>query len=127
MKTALIFRVLFLAVSLLFGTAIVRAEDLGAVKARMNQRLESITALKARGHAGETNRGYLEARGSVSGEEQKLISDENSDRRVVYAAIAAKTSADPEQVGRARAQKLAAEAKRGEWVQGPDGNWAQKG
>jgi len=127
MKPALLFRVFLLAAALaLGGGAVARAEDLGAVKARMDQRLESVASLKGRGRAGENNRGFLEARASLSGEEQQLVSDENSDRRAVYADIAHRTGADPEQVGRARAQKLAAEAKRGEWVQGPDGNWSQK-
>jgi uncharacterized protein YdbL (DUF1318 family) len=127
MKTAHLFRVFFLTLALVFGAGIVHAEDLGAVKARMNQRLGSLAALKASGKAGEDNRGYVAARAAVSGEEQRLISDENADRRTVYTEIARKNNADPEQVGRARAQKLAAEARRGEWIQGPDGSWAQKG
>jgi uncharacterized protein len=127
MKSASLFRVLFLFATLALGTVVVRAQDLGAVKARMEQRLGSVNALKDRGVAGENNRGFLEARGAATGPDQQVISDENSDRRTVYAALAQQTGATPDAVGRQRAQQLAGLAKRGHWIQDPSGAWQQKG
>jgi uncharacterized protein len=126
MNPAHLLRLLFVIASLVLGAAVVHAEDLGAVKARMEQRVGSIDALKDRGAVGENNRGLLEARGNLAGPEQSLVSDENADRRTVYAAIATQTKTSADEVGKARAQKIASNSKHGVWVQGADGNWAQK-
>lgn len=122
-----------LVVRLLFALAVVSAaplasaaENLGAVKARIEQRLGSINALKDKGVAGESNRGYLEARGAAAAAEQQLISQENADRRVVYADIAAKTGATADAVGRQRASQLAGLARPGHWVQDAAGTWKKK-
>jgi uncharacterized protein len=125
MKSATLFRILFLFGTLALGPVAMRAQDPG-IRARMEQRLGALDAIKDRGAAGENNRGFLEVRGAASGEDQKLISDENSDRRAVYAAIAAKTGATPDTVGRQRAQQLAGLAKRGHWIQDANGEWRQK-
>jgi uncharacterized protein len=127
MKSVTFLRVFFLFATLALGTVVVRAQDLGAIKARMEQRLGSVNALKDRGVAGENNRGYLEVRGNAAGEDQQVISDENSDRRAVYTALAQQTGATPDVVGRQRAQQLAGLAKRGHWIQDANGEWRQKG
>lgn len=126
MKPSLWLRLLFLVALAGLGSAAVRAADLGAVKARMEQRQGAVDDLRDRQLAGENNRGYLEARGNASSADQKVISDENSDRREVYAALAAQTKTDPETVGRQRAQQLALRSKRGVWVQASNGEWSQK-
>ncbi len=128
MKSLLVLRLLFVTAVLAFGTAAVRAQDLNAVKGRMEQRLGSVNALKDRGIAGENNRGFLEVRGAATGADQQVISDENADRRAVYAALAAQTGANADAVGRQRAQQIAATvAKRGHWIQESNGEWRQKG
>ena len=126
MKTVILFRLLFLLLASAIGTAVARAEDLGAVRARIEQRIGAIDALKGRKVVGENNRGYLEARGSVLPADERVISDENADRREVYKAIAAQEKVAIEQVGRLRAQKIALNSTRGVWLQGPDGVWYQK-
>jgi uncharacterized protein YdbL (DUF1318 family) len=126
MKPAFLFRLVFLGVALLLGAAVAQAEDLGALKARMEQRQGSVDALKDRKLVGENNRGYLEPRASLTPSDEKIMSDENEDRRQVYGAIAAKTGASADEVGRARAQKIAISSKRGVWVQSPDGSWSEK-
>ena len=128
MKSLPLFRLLFLCVALALGGAVVvHAQDLNTVKARMEQRLGAVNGLKDRGVAGENNRGYLEARGSASGGDQQVISDENSDRRTVYAALAQQTGASADAVGRQRAAQIASIARRGQWIQDSSGNWRQKG
>lgn len=127
MKSAHLFRVTLLFVAMLFGSVAVRAaEELGAVKARMEQRIGPLNALKASGVVGENNQGFLEPRGNASGADQKTIADENADRRTVYAAIAAQTGASPDAVGKHRAQQIASIALTGHWIQEPNGTWRQK-
>ena len=126
MKFSLFSRVALLAAAMVFGSVVVRAEDLGAVKARMEQRIAPLNALKDRGVAGENNQGFLEARGNASPSDHQLIGQENADRRTVYAAIAAQTGATPDAVGRHRAQQIAAIARPGHWLQDPSGTWRQK-
>jgi len=127
MKITSLFRIVLLVAVATFGATAVRAQDLGAVKARIEQRLSAVDALKDRQVAGETNRGFLEARGSATADDQKVIADENGDRRTVYAALAAQTGATPDVVGRQRAQQLASLAKPGVWIQDGSGAWKQKG
>jgi uncharacterized protein YdbL (DUF1318 family) len=126
MKSLTLLRLIVLLALAVFGTGVGRAEDLGAVKARMEQRLGSLSSMKDRGAAGETNRGFLEARSGATAADQQLISSENADRRTVYADIAAKTGANVDAVGRARAQQIASIARKGHWLQDASGAWRQK-
>lgn len=121
-----LFRLLFLLVAAGLGAAVVRAEDLNAVKARMEQRQSAVDGLKERHLVGENNRGYLESRANLSEGDQKIVSDENADRRTAYAALAAKSGASTESVGRQRAQYFALNSRRGVWIQDPSGEWRQK-
>lgn len=126
MKSFPLFRHLLLIAVLAAGAAAVRAEDVGAVKARMSHRLDAVVSVKDRGVAGENNRGFLELRGTASGPDQQTVSEENADRRTVYGEIATKTGASADSVGRQRAQQLHSIAKRGHWIQDQNGNWTQK-
>src|SRR5262245_47018719 len=117
MKSALVFRLALLCATLAFGSvAVGAAEDLNAVKARMEQRVGSLNATKDRGAAGENNRGFLEARGNASAADRGVINAENADRRTVYAAIASQTGSNADTVGRQRAQQLASLAQSGHWI-----------
>ncbi len=122
-----LFRICFLIAAAGFGAASVQAQDLGAVRARMEQRQGSIDALRDRHAVGENNRGFVDPRGPINPDEQRMISDENSDRRAVYVALAEQTRTDPDTVGRKRAQQIAERSKRGVWIQTPTGEWIQKG
>ena len=126
MKAFTLFRIVAVAASLGLSSAVVAGEDPGAVRARMEQRQGSVDGLKDRGVAGENNRGFLEPRGAAGGEDQRIISEENSDRRSAYAFIASQTGSDPDSVGRRRAQQIAMASKRGVWIQDPSGEWRQK-
>ena len=102
------------------------AQNLGAVKQRMAQRLPAVDALKDRGAVGENNRGFLEARAALSGGENGTVSAENSDRAEVYGALAQQTGSTADQVGRARAKKIAETSRPGVWLQDEGGNWHKK-
>lgn len=114
------------ALALAGGTVTAHAQDMNAVRQRMEQRLSSLDALKDKGLVGENNRGYLEARGALSAADSSAVAAENADRGIVYAAIARQTGSNSDQVGRARAQKLAEMSKAGVWVQRATGEWARK-
>ncbi len=103
-----------------------RAEGPEQVKARMLARQPAITALLAQAKAGEDNQGYLAARGKLAEAEQKLVKDENSDRRLVYEEIANRTKAPVRQVGARRAEAIARQARPGTWLQNAAGEWQQK-
>ena len=102
------------------------AADLGAVKQRMAQRLSAVDALRDRGAVGENNRGFLEARGALSGAESQTVADENSDRSAVYAALAQQTGSSADLVCRARAKQIAQGSKPGVWLQRESGDWYKK-
>lgn len=126
MKTYLV-RLLVVAIFSVvsFATVVAHAEDLGAVKSRMSQRLAKIDQLKEAGAIGENNRGLIELRGgdAAAGD---VVAAENRDRQAVYAEIAKQAGASAEQVGRKRAQQIAAGSAPGVWVQKEDGTWYKK-
>ena len=121
MKT-LFFRLLFVS-ALLFGTTVVRADDLGTVRARMEKRVPQIDTLKTSGVLGEDNRGFLAVR---SGNDGGVAAAENVDRAAVYAALAQKTGATADAVGKARARQIAAGSAKGVWLQRENGEWYKK-
>ncbi|MDN3510523.1 MAG: YdbL family protein [Candidatus Jettenia sp.] len=112
---------LFIFATFIF-TSKTYAED---IKARMQSRLPLIKELKTKGIVGENNKGYLEFVGNVR-KEENVVNDENSDRREIYAAIAAQQGADVEVVGKRRAEQIAGKASSGEWLQDANGKWYKK-
>lgn len=119
------FRFLLAAGLLALVAVPVRAEDLGAVRARMEQRLSKLDALKTSGAIGENNRGLVEVRGA-DGQAATICSEENRDRETVYADIARRNQTTAEQVGRLRAKKIAESSAPGVWLQKEDGSWYRK-
>lgn len=104
----------------------VQAQDLGAVRQRMEARLAQVDAAKEKGLVGETNRGLLEVRGAAGEGVGKLVEAENADRQAAYAAIARNTQTSPEAVATARARQIATGSKPGVWLQREDGGWYRK-
>jgi hypothetical protein len=104
---------------------VTRAEDLGAVKARMAQRLSKLDQFKGQGAIGENNRGLVELR-DASPAAGDVVAGENRDREIVYAAIAQQTGTAAETVGRARAKQIAAGSAAGVWLQRDNGEWYKK-
>ena len=114
------------AALVILGVTLARGDDLEQVKARMLARRPAMIALLAQQKAGENNQGYLAARGDMSADEQKLLADENAERRQVYEEIASRTKAPVKQVGAQRAEAIARQVKAGTWLQAADGKWARK-
>jgi uncharacterized protein YdbL (DUF1318 family) len=122
MKTSLL-RYLFISVMLLGLAPLVSAQNLGEIRARMEKRVAQVDSFKASGVLGENNRGFLEVR---SGDDQGVAAAENTDRGVVYAALAKQTGATADAVGKARAKQIFAASSKGVWVQSPSGEWLKK-
>lgn len=116
-------RFLLVSVLLLAAAPLTQAQDLGALRTRMEKRVSQIDALKLAGVLGENNRGFLEVR---AGNDEGVAAAENADRTVVYAAIAKQAGASAEAVGKARAKKLVEGSAKGVWVQAENGQWAKK-
>lgn len=103
------------------------AQDAATIKQNMINRLPAIAAMKSKGLAGEDNRGYLAAVSSqLSAADQAVIDAENADRKVVYEAIAQKTGATADLVGKQRAKQLAEQAAGGEYIMDENGTWKKK-
>ena len=124
MKTHL-WRPVLLCLGWLIFAGSVSAQDLGAVRQRMVDRLPELDRLKAAGVIGENYVGFVELR-TTKTEAAEVTKAENEDRKVVYAAIARQTGASAYDVARARARQIAAASASGVWVQSDEGEWYRK-
>ena len=117
-------------VSCLFAASlaavVVHAETTAEIRHRMEQRLGTIDALKAKEAVGENNRGLLEVPPAGKGGAGNVVAEENRDREAVYALIAKDTGATADAVGRARARQIAAASSAGVWIQDESGQWKKK-
>jgi uncharacterized protein YdbL (DUF1318 family) len=93
---------------------------------RVKERLPQVDALKGSGEAGEDAAGYLAQRVELGPRQAAIVEAENADRRIIYAAVAARTGQSAEEVGRQRALRIAELARPGVWLQRPDGEWYRK-
>ena len=85
-----------------------QAQNLGAVKQRMAQRLPAGRRAEGpRGGGGEQSRFPRGPGGAFWRRESETVSAENADRAEVYGALAQQTGSSADQVGRARAKKIA--------------------
>ena len=119
---------LFLVAATVFGASVIvaRAEEPAAIQQRMQSRLSTVDSLKQRQAVGETNRGLLQVRGTLSGDEAALVAAENADRAAIYAELARRTGSQPDDVARTRARKIAAGSASGIWLEDESGRWYQK-
>ena len=116
-----------LIISLLIASSLAAsAASLGQVKSAMKARQPAIESLWAEAKIGENNQGFVEARADLSGEDQELVQAENSDRKIVYQAIARATESTAEQVGVQRAAQISKRAAEGLWLQDAGGKWYRK-
>ena len=105
------------------------ADDAATIKKHMAERKPRIEALKKAGSIGENKAGYLEVMKNVNVKlddaDQKLIDDENKDRKAVYAAVAKKEGSTVDHVGEIRAKQIRSKAAAGEFIQNEDGTWVK--
>lgn len=99
-------------------------------------RLAAINDLKEKGVIGEGNQALVVVRNldAIQGlkqraDAQKLVKDENADREQLFKEIAAAKNVDLAQLPQIRAtyaETLRDKARPGDWIQLPEGSWAQK-
>ena len=103
------------------------AQDLAAVQARMKERLPQVAQLKTQKVIGEDPAGFLAlVKKDAEATARQLVEAENADRKVVYAALAAKAGTDAARVGKQRAKELAERSAPGMMLQREDGSWYEK-
>jgi uncharacterized protein YdbL (DUF1318 family) len=106
-----------------------------ALNASMANRFPQLRPLYAKGAIGETNNGLVAARdtGALSLKEKadlnRLVDEENKDRRTLYAEIIRANNLDPSRLG--EVQRLFANSWRnksspGWWIQQDAGQWVKK-
>ncbi len=98
-------------------------------------RVNRLDRYKAAGAVGEDNKALVQVRdlSALPLQEraavQKLVRDENADRERMFKEIAAATGADLSQlpqIQKTYATTLRQNARRGDWIQLPDGRWETK-
>jgi uncharacterized protein YdbL (DUF1318 family) len=127
MKIRISFAVL--AIILLSSMSVMAETNKDDIKKRMKERFPILNDLKKLGKIGETHLGFVEAIDPKDQKDvgiQKLLSDENDDRKLLYKLIAQQTEAKPKMVGRQNAFRLFNKAKDDEYFKGADGKWRQK-
>lgn len=101
-----------------------------AVK-RMKQRVEELAAYKQEKIIGENRQGFADIVNPPEKRDKRekvkeLVEAENRDRRLVYKAIAARTDATAEGVGRQRAAQIYRQAKPGVLLEVKKDTWRPK-
>lgn len=98
-------------------------------------RLPALNRFKSQGALGENNRALVEVRDlsvlelQQRAQAQRVARAENDDRNRMFREIAAATGADLStlpQIQQTYARTLRENARRGDWIQMPDGQWRQK-
>ena len=98
-------------------------------------RVRELNRHKSSGAVGESNKALIEVRQldalalQQRAAVQKLVRAENADRERMFKEIAAATGTDLSQLPQIRstyATTLRQKARRGDWIQMPDGTWRQK-
>jgi len=90
-------------------------------------RFDELSDLKEQGIVGENNRGYVELMTDNAAAE-KLVDQENHDRKTIYATIAKQNGIEDEieTIEKVFAQVQRDKAGDGEMIQSEDGMWSKK-
>ena len=132
MKKLFALSVAALALAFAVPQIVSAADDAATIKKNMVERKPKIDALKKAGTIGENKTGYLEVMKDKDGKDvkiedadKKIVDDENTDRKAVYAAIAKKEGSTVDKVGELRAKQIRSKANEGDYIQGEDGKWVK--
>lgn len=100
-----------------------------AILDRMKERFPKLLAEQNAGRIGEAWSGYAAVppeAGRVSDSVRKLVSNENRDRKALYAILAKELNVSVSTVASNNRTRLYKKAASGVWLQKPDGNWVKK-
>lgn len=95
---------------------------------RFKARFTELNKLKTAGKVGETFQGYAGAvkEQKLDAAADKLLSDENTDRKELYTIIAEEVKTTPENVAMQNAKRRLEKLATGHWYKFEDRGWAQK-
>ncbi len=93
--------------------------------ASRRDRRSALLGLESQGALGENNLGLVVVRSQAAGADA-LANDENSDRMVIYEALAQKNGTSVQEIQRVYAERLHRDAPSGTPVQDASGNWGTK-
>lgn len=113
----------------MFGLGTVAfAQSKAELRQRFKERLKDLNRLKADGLVGETYDGWLAVvkNKDLNKKEQKIVDDENDDRRALYRIIADDEKTTPDHVGERNGTRNRKNLRVGEWFKTKDGEWEQK-
>jgi len=104
------------------------ADKKADLQEKFKKRLADITELKRDGKIGETFEGWLEAvkKDTLVEKQQKLVDEENADRKELYQLIADEEKTTADLVGQRNANRNYKNGKKGEWFKLKSGDWKQK-
>jgi uncharacterized protein len=95
---------------------------------KRRDRLEELSSLEIKGVIGENKKGLVEIRNAQSADStvNQIVAAENTDRGIIYQAIASKNGTSVEEVQGLYAQRLQTSAPSGTPVETLDGAWQIK-
>ena len=93
---------------------------------RFKQRLPKLKELKKQGIIGETYEGYVDFVKGKPKDAEKLVKEENADRKELYTTIAQREGTTPEKVAERNGKRNFTKATPGEFLRDADGKWHQK-
>lgn len=125
MRTQITLSLMSLALVALTATT-ARADEMSELRARFQSRDAKVQSLKTAGTIGETSAGFVEVVKDAPREVQKLLEEENADRKKLYALIATRDGVTAEVVADRAARRNFGRAAAGEFLKYPDGQWRQK-
>ncbi len=113
--------------AVLAGVAAAAADRKAELRDSFKKRYAAVEKLKADGKIGERWDGYAEARESLDARAQKLLAEENADRKELYELLSKDSDQKtPLMVGQVNAERYYKEAAKGYWFKLKNGEWRQK-
>lgn len=101
-------------------------QDATSAAYRRRDRRAELTSLEVKGILGESRSALVVARGAADARAQSLMNEENSDRMIIYRAIAKKNGSSVEDVQKVYAERIREGFAAGTPVQNPDGSWSTR-
>ena len=125
-RRTMIFSLLAACMALLLP-AVAQADELSDLQAKFKARFPKLAELRNAGTVGETWDGWVEVVKS-GGEKSvtEIVSAENTDRKALYALLAAKQKTTAALVGERNGLRIFKAAAPDHWLKPKDGTWTQK-
>lgn len=125
-RRSMIFSLLAACVALLLP-AVVHADEMSDLQAKFKSRFAKLSELRDSGAVGETWDGWVEVvKGGGEKAVAEIVSAENTDRKSLYALLAAKQKTTPELVGERNGLRIFKAAAADHLLKPKGGTWTAK-